>query len=325
MKKHVGVIVLAILVIGALLIYTITYQVDELSDIVLIETFGKVTSTLVGNNGTDAGLHFKWPWPIQKVVRYDARTFLFEDTHEQVPTRDGRSLLVTVYCAWRIDNAEQFHRSIRDTDPDAKIAQMQENLRSMVRDSKQKRLITMPISALFNTDPAQVRLTELEQHIQQRAAEAARTNYGVAVVRIGIKSLGLTTDTSKAVIEAMKVQPQEDIKHYQELGNAQARAIEARAESARKIILAFAERRAREIRTRGDQAAAEYYEQFEKEPALAVFLRKVESLALILSGKTQLILDGTKWSGVEMLRKGLETPSKPVGAAPPTGSAASGK
>ena len=98
MKKHLGILVLAVLIVAGLLVYTVTYQVDELRDIVLIETFGKVTGQSVGRLG-QAGLKCKWPWPIQKVTRYDSRAFVFEDTDEEAATKDKQNLLVTMYCA----------------------------------------------------------------------------------------------------------------------------------------------------------------------------------------------------------------------------------
>ena len=62
MKRHIGIIVLALLVFVVLLIITVTYVVDETKDIVLITTFGKITQVVDGRE--DPGLHFKLPWPI---------------------------------------------------------------------------------------------------------------------------------------------------------------------------------------------------------------------------------------------------------------------
>ena len=324
MKKHVGVIALAILVIGALLIYAVTYQVDELKDVVLIETFGKVTRTLIGNNGTDAGLHFKWPWPIQKAVRYDARTFVFEDTHDQISTNDGRYLIITLYCAWRIEDPEAFHRSITTSDPGQKITEVQGKLRGTLRSEKKNVVGDMPMAAFINTDPRQMRLAQIEKDIQDRLAGTVAKDYGVKVVRVGIKSLGLSDVVSKAVIGAMKERPKEDVERYKGQGEAQARAIEARAMAARDTILAFARRKATEIRTRGDQAVAEYYAHFREDPELATFLAELESIERQLAGKTQIILDGSEATGIQMLRKNRGA-SSPSGQADRAGSAPSSK
>ena len=70
MKKHLGMFVLALLVAAVLLTGTVGYKVD-ITEYALVKTFGKTTSAVDGR--TEAGLKFKWPWPIQKLVRYDAQ------------------------------------------------------------------------------------------------------------------------------------------------------------------------------------------------------------------------------------------------------------
>ena len=94
MKRHLGIVVLAFLVVLVLLIYTVAYKVD-FTEYALIKTFGRTTRVVDGR--TEAGLKFKWFWPIQRLVRYDAHTLLFEDTASEVPTRDKQNMLVTMY------------------------------------------------------------------------------------------------------------------------------------------------------------------------------------------------------------------------------------
>jgi len=322
MRKHIGAIVLAILVIGALLIYTITYQVDELKDIVLIETFGKVTRTLKGRDDQDAGLHLKWPWPVQRVVRYDSRTFVFEDTHEAVSTNDQQEMLVCVYCIWRIDDPERFHRAVRNDDPVEKAAQIQEEgLRTIVRSAKNTVVGKTNIAAFINTNPEEMQLEKIEQAILEQSRAKALGDYGVGIVRIGIRSLSLPETVTKAVIEAMKEERQRDVSRYEQQGESQAKAIEARAESARNIILAFARRKAKEIRTQGDRAAAEYYVQFREDPDLAVFLRRLESLEKIFADKATIVMDPNDFPVVKMLRDGPTASPGSGRAAPGSGEA----
>ena len=82
MKKHMGLIAIALIIVAALLACTVFYRVDELKDVALVKTFGKVTRVLRGSE--HAGLHFKWPWPIQSLVRYDSRTRIFEDVSTEL-------------------------------------------------------------------------------------------------------------------------------------------------------------------------------------------------------------------------------------------------
>ena len=79
--------------------------------------------------------------------------------------------------------------------------------------------------------------------------------------------------------------------------------------AAQKQILAFAERKAGEIRAQGDRAAAKYYEQFEQDPQLAAFLRSLESLKKELQGRSIFLMDGSVIPAVRYFR---ERPSLPT-------------
>jgi hypothetical protein len=57
------------------------------------------------------------------------------------------------------------------------------------------------------------------------------------------------------------------------------------------MILAFARRKAGEIRSKGEQASARYYEQFKAAPEFGIFLRELESLEESLRGRTLLVVD----------------------------------
>ncbi|MCD6365305.1 MAG: protease modulator HflC [Planctomycetes bacterium] len=315
MKKHIGIITLGTLVVGVLLLYTVTYQVDELKDIVLIERFGEVVRELSG--AKDAGLKIKWPWPIEKMIRYDSRAFIFEDTHEEVPTVDKQNLLVTVYCAWKIADPAKFHRAVRSSDPAEKIEKTQERIRDLVRSKKKDVVGNHEMASFINTDPLKMRSREIEQQMRDAISEVAMRDYGVAIVGLGIKSLGLPNEVTKAVIDAMKKERQRDVSRYESGGEAMAEFIESRAEAASNQILAFAQLKAKDIRTEGDQAAAKYYRRFRTDPQFAIFLRRRESLKKALSGKTVIMLDGRELSAIKLLReKPSLTPKTSEKAAP---------
>src|SRR5262249_48867618 len=67
---------------------------------------------------TDAGLHFRWPWPVQGVRRLDRRLQHFDLPAIELLTRDtggadnsggnsvDKTLSVEAYICWRIDSGE---------------------------------------------------------------------------------------------------------------------------------------------------------------------------------------------------------------------------
>jgi regulator of protease activity HflC (stomatin/prohibitin superfamily) len=310
--------VLALLVVGALLTNTISYQVDN-TEYALIKTFGQTTRQIDGRQ--DAGLKFKWPWPVQKLVEYDARTSVFEDMANEVPTRDKQNVLMTMGCVWRIKDPSTFNSTVNT--PEA----AQDTLRKLVRSAKSDVVAKHSMDEMINTDPAKMQLPRIEAEILDSVRQAA-DRYGIEVQNIGIKSLVLPKDVSATVIEAMKEERQRDVKKFESAGQAQATAITERAKAASDQILEFARRKAAEIESEGVQAAAKHYQEFAKNERFSMFLRSLESLKKELESKTVILLDGSQLPAVDFFRNGPSlkpfdnAPSLPAGTEKSDNSAA---
>jgi membrane protease subunit HflC len=295
MKTHYGMFLLALLVVALLLVSTVAYTVD-FTEYALIKTFGQTTARIDGRE--QAGLKFKWPWPVQRLVRYDARTAVFEDTANEVATSDKQNLLVTMYCAWRIADPDRFNRTI------VTAGAAQERLRDLLRAAKKDVVGRHQMQDLINTDPTKMLIPQIEEEVLAAVREPARDTYGAEVVRVGIKSLGLPKEVTAVVIEAMKEERQRDVRKFEAAGEAQATAIRERAKSASGQILAFANRKAAEIRSEGDRAAATYYKEFARNEPFSMFLRSLESLKVELASKTVILLDGSELPAVQFFRTG---------------------
>ncbi len=295
MRRHLGIVVLAFLVVLVLLVYTVAYKVD-FTEYALVKTFGRTTRVVDGR--TEAGLKFKWFWPVQRLVRYDARILLFEDTANEVTTSDAQTILVTMYCAWRIGEPKKFHSSIET------IQEGQDRIRHLLRSAKKDVVGQHNMGDFVNTNPEEMQIQLIEQEILEPVRYRAMTDYGVSIVRVGIKSLGLPQSVTETVIEAMKEERQRDVRRFESAGEAQATAIRERAKAASGQILAFAQRKAQEIRTAGDRAAAEYYKDFAKNEEFSMFLRSLESLRKELASRVVIILDGTQVPAAQYFRTG---------------------
>lgn len=295
MKRHYGMFLLALLVVVMLLASTVAYTVD-FTEFALVKTFGQTTTRIDGRS--QAGLKLKWPWPIQRLVRYDARITVFEDTATEVATSDKQNLLVTMSCAWRIADADLFNRTITTT------AAAHDRLRDLLRAAKKDVIGRHRMEDLINTDPSKMHLPQIEDEVLATVREPARQTYGVEIVRVGVKALGLPREVTEVVIEAMKEERQRDVRKFEAAGEAQATAIRERAKAASGQILAFANRKAAEIRSEGDRAAATYYKEFARNEPFSMFLRSLESLKAELASKTVILLDGSELPAVEFFRTG---------------------
>lgn len=87
-----GLTILAI--IGLICIFTTWYTVDESEQAVVI-TFGQATETI-----TDPGLHFKLPWPVQKVEVLSKETYSLQFGYKttkdgEIITKDSETKMIT--------------------------------------------------------------------------------------------------------------------------------------------------------------------------------------------------------------------------------------
>ena len=297
-----------LLLVTVLLTSTVAFTVDELKDIVLIKTFGKVTRVYRGSD--DAGLHFKWPYPIERLVRYDSRIFTVEDPYGELNTVDQQNILVTTYCTWRIEDPEKFHRAIKTIDAaDGRIRSRLSNHKGLVGSSHM-------LEEFVNTDPTKMHIQDIEAEVLTALRREMADEYGVEVSSVGLKLLGLPETVSTAVIEAQKQERNQFAQKYTASGEAQATAIRARADRASKQILAFAAGKAIKIQAEGDKAAAKYYRQYAQNERLGMFLRSLESLRRELSRNATIILDGSQIPAVKFFRQGpsLEAIDPPAGA-----------
>ncbi|MCD4699827.1 MAG: protease modulator HflC [Phycisphaerae bacterium] len=304
MRKHGWIVFLLAVVVVLMLFYTVAFTVSYRQTAV-VKTFGKVEEVIYGQK--DAGLHWKWPWPIQRLIRYDSRMFIFEDTFKETVTNDQQNILVSVFCGWRIRDADTFIRAISGQ---AKVKDCEERLRTSLRDAKGDVVATHPLADFVNTDPDKMRMTEIENEILAKIKDSSLREYGVEIVTVGIKSLGLPPKVTEKVIENMQAERTKEANTYRSSGNAVANTIRERAITAREQILAFADNKAELIRAKGDREAAKHYKTFKDNEEFAIFLRELKFLTETLPQNSVVVLDSTMLRCIGYFKDGA--PDLPV-------------
>ncbi len=274
--------ILLVLIFGALLF---TFQVRQ-TEVALVTTFGKPTRDINTNpDKPEPGLYFKWPWPIQKVQKFDKRIQNFEDKFTETLTSDGKNVLVTVYVGWTITNPMLFRERFSGSVPRA-----EQTLERLVNSEKNIVIGQHPFSHFISTNPQELKFAQIEGEIRDRISNAAQTQYGIHLNFLGIKKLGLPESITQKVFDRMKEERMRVVAGIQALGVAEASKITSAADRDRAGIISQADATAREIRGKADAEAAKAYEIFEKNPELAVLLLQVEALET-LKERTTLILD----------------------------------
>jgi membrane protease subunit HflC len=107
---------------------TAFYSVDQ-AEFAVVTRFGEPIARYDG--ATDAGLHFKLPWPVDAVERIDRRVQAFDLPSVEVLTRDrardvvqqsvGSTLTVDATVTWKIPDAkaaDRFLRAVRSRSPE---------------------------------------------------------------------------------------------------------------------------------------------------------------------------------------------------------------
>jgi membrane protease subunit HflC len=282
MKRNLLTVTIGAVLILIFALLLFIFQVRQ-SEVAVVTTFGKPTE----HPYSEPGAYFKWPWPIQKVYKFDQRVQNFEDKFSQTLTRDNNNLIVTIYTGWKISDASAFYPKFLGSVPAAQSA-----LENMLRNAKNAVIGQHDLSDFVNTDPKQLKFDEIETEIQQAVqADLSTNNYGISLEFLGLKKIELPESVTQSVFERMKADRQLLINKEQYEGEKEATIIRADADRQAAETIANAQAAAIRIRGEAEAAAAPTLRVFEKNPDLYIFLLRIEAMKESLNQKTTLIFD----------------------------------
>src|SRR5215472_7235457 len=100
-----------ILVVAVVILFVIArlsvFTVDR-TEFVYLTQFGRPVAIYDGASPAEAGLHFKWPWPIQTITRIDHRLQHLDLAGAELLTHDpkgntiDKTLTIDAYVCWRV-------------------------------------------------------------------------------------------------------------------------------------------------------------------------------------------------------------------------------
>ena len=285
---------LGLVVAAILLVAVFSYQLNQ-TESAVVTTFGRPTEV------TEPGLHFRWPFPFQRIYRFDHRIRCFEGGAgklEETMTADGQNILVGIYVNFRIKDVKQFFVTLEN------MTKAEDQLNSWMRGYKNAAFGRYKFSQVVNTDPKLMKLTEIQNQIKENLVKISEP-YGLEIVSVGINTINVPKAISEKVFDRMIQERQRAAAQFLAQGNSRAEKIRIDADREKAITLANAEAQAKEIRAQGDAEAAKYYAVFKENPELAEFLRKLDSLRQIMKGRTTLVLD-TNVAPFDLFKPGAE-------------------
>ncbi len=279
MKKNPVTLATGALVVLIFASMLFAFQVRQ-TEVVIVTTLGRHTRSI-----EEPGLYFRLPWPLQNVHRYDNRIRNLEKKYEQTTTADGRIIVIDVFLGWRVQDPRKFLELFGDN-----LTEAERNLEIQLRTAKNNTVGNHPLADFISVDPQSLRFDQIEAEML-REIRVATTNFGVEIVLLGVKQIGLPESITTKVFDRMKAERERLVKQFQGEGERESIRIRSEADRRREEILAGAEGRAREILGEAEARAAAQLKTFEQHPELAVFLLKLDALEQALKERATLVLD----------------------------------
>lgn len=309
--------------------------VDE-TELVIVERFGVITAVYdqVDLARSDRGLHFKLPWPIETVRRFDRRLQLFDPRGREMFTRDRKNIIVDTYLCWRIapsppgtnqNFAERpvvkFYRGLGGI-PTTE-ARLDTRLRAVLSE-EMGRLALSDLLVTTNSEAGPVGIsplaqltTRVQRQVRQQAEESASltSRLGVEILDIGIQRINLPEGNLFAVYERMRKERDKIAQRYRSAGEAEKVVIESQARRRSAEIMAKANSEAATIRAAGEAEALRIRNTAHaRDPEFYAWLRNLDSYQKVLTNQTTLVLSASS-PFLKLLIDGL--PAKSDGLSKP--------
>jgi membrane protease subunit HflC len=294
-------ILISLIVAAALAARLSLFTVDR-TEFVYLTQFGRPVRTFDGAKDGDAGLHVKWPWPVQSALRLDRRLQYFDLPGAELLTRDpkgntiDKTLTMDAYVCWRIDDepggVDRFIRSVGT--PEGARAILGQRINSELGAAVGR----MELDDLVSTEPnkVDVKRESLRRELLDGGAaplrEMARRDYGIDVVDVRLRRTNHPAAVQQAIFARIVSERNKKVADYRSEGERQAADIKSQGD--RRVAELKSAADAEAIRLRG-QADAEAdsirNEAAAKDPQFYAFLRKLEEYQRILGdNKTMLLL-----------------------------------
>ncbi|MGB1159371.1 MAG: protease modulator HflC [Porticoccaceae bacterium] len=246
----------------------------------LVMRFGELVRT-----ETQSGLHWKLPWPIDRVSLIDQRKRVFNTRHSEMLTRDKKNIILLSYASWEVTDAELFYKAV------GTIAEAEKKLDGVVTNAKIGVMGRYDLSALVSTDPKQLQTEQIESEILASVQESARAKYGILVDQVGFKRLSLPEANIKSVFDKMRAERGKVAAGLRAQGERDAAVLRSETDLEVASVIAAAREEAAKVRGDAEAQATEIYARAHgAAPELFKMVRQLQSLEQVMSKDVTLIM-----------------------------------
>ncbi len=273
-------LIIASLVLVAILASGSLFVVKEGERAIVIQ-FGKVQrDDATGDTRVyEPGLHFKLPL-IDSVRHLDARIQTLDDTPDRFVTSEKKDLIVNSYVKWRINDFARYYLSTGGNKLQAEAL-----LKQKVNNGLRSEFGTRTIAQIVSGERSALMNQAMEQ------ASSSSDELGIEIVDVRVKQINLPTEVSNSIFQRMRAERAAVAREHRSEGQEQADIIRADIDARVTVMLADAERNARQLRGEGDAQAAQIYaDTYSKNPDFYSFLRSMDAYKASFNSKQDVLV-----------------------------------
>lgn len=275
MKNLLAVI---IVIIGVLL-YSSLFVVYEGTRAIKI-TFGKVEAASDGTAMVyEPGLHWKIP-VFDRVQPLDARIQTLDERADRFVTSEKEDLIVDSYVKWKIEDFGRYYLSTGGNK-----VQAESLLKQKVNNGLRSEFGTRTIQQIVSGERSELMDSAMSQ------ASGSSDELGIRIIDVRVKQINLPIEISNSIFDRMRAERAAAAREYRSEGKEQGEIIKANIDARVEIMLADAERNARQLKGEGDAQAAQIYAQtYNKNPEFYSFLRSMDAYRNSFNSKQDVLV-----------------------------------
>jgi membrane protease subunit HflC len=202
-------------------------------------------------------------------------------------TAEKKNVDLDYFVCWSVEDPQKFLETVND--PAGATARIQD----MVWSKLAAAVSRSPLETLVSVDANKEKLEKLVGDVASECAASARDKYGIALVDVKIKRIGLPEQVRESVFERMRKERARIAQQYRSEGDEKAMEIRAAADRDKTFTLAAAFAEADIVRGKAEaKAARTYSEAHQKDPQFFELMRTLEAYKKIFDEKTTILLSG---------------------------------
>ncbi|MCM8538116.1 MAG: SPFH domain-containing protein [Lentisphaeraceae bacterium] len=279
MKNNKITIFISSLTLLIVLTVMCTFQL-KVDEVAVVTTFGSPKAI------NKPGLYFRWPWPVQKLIKIDSRKQLFQGRERETMTKDNINIIVKLFVVWSVnsDNPLEFYKKVGEGAKDA-----ERQIASLV-ESKQETVIRSYALNDFLNSTGGSKISKIEGELKQAINDVTSDKYGLTVHKVALTKISLHEKNSESVLARMKQEQSKIAAEIRSTAEKEAQLKRNEADTKRAEILAAAEAESKQIRDEVRVKSAELFANNQQDQDFAAFLRQLDALKEIMKTQTTAFL-----------------------------------